>query len=136
RGVHYALGELELAAGNYERAETEFRAETELARGSAAAALKLGLALWNRGGTSEALAELKRSDALQPGMPETLLELGKALYASGDAGAAAACLERVLQVEKKTDIAQAAHFQLAQAYRKLGRTADAERELKLFQNAR
>jgi tetratricopeptide (TPR) repeat protein len=136
RGVHFAIGELELAAGNYDRAEAEFRAEVQLAPGSAAAAYKLGAVLANRGRTTEAIAELKKADALQPGMPETLLELGKAMNTAGDPKSASTYLEQVLQSEQKGDLAEAAHFQLAQAYRKLGRTADADREIKLFQSSR
>lgn len=136
RGVHYALGELYLESGDYEKAETEFRTEAKLAPGSAATAYKLGSVMLNRGQVSEALAELKRADQLQPRMPETLLELGKAMNASGDAKAAARYFEQLLETEDGTKLAEAAHFQLAQIYRKLGRTAEAEREMKLFQELR
>jgi len=136
REVHYAMGELSLAAGDYEKAEAEFRAEVQLAPGSAAAAFKLGLVLLNRGRMSEALSTLKRANELQPGMPETLLELGKALNSSGDPEAAVICLEQVLQSEQNTSLAEGAHFQLSQAYRKLGRGIDADRELALFQKLR
>jgi tetratricopeptide (TPR) repeat protein len=135
-GVHYALGQLYLEAGDYEKAEAEFRAEAQLAPGSAAAAYKLGLVLANLGRTAEALAEFRRADTLQPGMPETLLELGKLLAASGDASSAERYLKQVLSAERDTALAQAAHFDLARVYRKLGRTAEAEREMKAFQELR
>jgi tetratricopeptide (TPR) repeat protein len=136
RGVHYALGELFLESGDYERAEPEFRAETQLASGSAAAAYKLGLVLSNLGRTAEAVAEFKRADELQPEMPETLLELGKALNASGDAKSSEGYLRRVLALEQNSRLAESAHFELAQVYRKLGREADAEREMQAFQELR
>jgi tetratricopeptide (TPR) repeat protein len=136
RGVHYALGELFLEAGDYENAETEFRAEAQLAPGSAAAAYKIGLVLLNRGGLKDAIAELTRANALQPDMPETLLELGRAMNASGAPAIAAGYLEHALKLEEGTKVAEAVHFQLAQAYRKLGRALDAERELKNFQELR
>jgi tetratricopeptide (TPR) repeat protein len=136
RGVHYALGDLYLASADYEKAETEFRAEVQMTPGSAAAAYKLGVVLLNRGRGAEAIAELNRSNALQPGMPETLLELGKALNALGDASAAEKYLKQLLEQEQTSTLAQAAHFQLAQAYRKLNRAADAEREMKLFHEMR
>jgi hypothetical protein len=69
-------------------------------------------------------------------MPETLLELGKALNASGDAKSAEGYLRQVLAAEQETTLAQSAHFQLAQVYRKLGRAADADREMKAFQKLR
>jgi tetratricopeptide (TPR) repeat protein len=135
-GVHYALGQLFLEAGDYEKAEQEFREEAQLVPGSAAAAYKLGLVLVNRGRTAEALAQLKRAQTLQPAMPETLLELGKLMTASGDLKSAEAYLTQALASERGTSLAQAAHFQLAQVYRKLGRTSEAEREMKAFQELR
>lgn len=136
RGVHYALGEQYLQAGDYEKAEAEFRAETKLTPGSAAAAYKLGFVLFQRGRTQEAITELSRANRLQPGMPETLLELGKAMNASGDPASAEKYLRQLLEAEQGTKLAEAAHFQLSQAYRKLGRGAEAERQLRLFQELR
>jgi tetratricopeptide (TPR) repeat protein len=132
RGIHYALGDLYLASGDFEKAEIEFRAETKIAPGSAAAAYKLGSVLLNRGLVADAISELKRADALQPAMPETLLELGRAYNTAGDAAAAEKCLKQVVAREDTGALAQAAHFQLAQAYRTLRRDADAEHELSLF----
>jgi tetratricopeptide (TPR) repeat protein len=136
RGVHYALGELMLESGDYERAEAEFRAEAELAPGSAAAAYKLGLVLLNRGRLKEAAAELERAEKLRPGMPETLVELGKARSMAGDLTGAEACFLRALEVEKEGALAESAHFQLAEVYRKSGRAAEAARELRLFKELR
>lgn len=132
RGIHFAIGELLLESGDYEKAEAEFRAETKLAPGSAVAAYKLGLVLLNRGNVGAAVAELTRADTLQPDMPETLLELGKALTAAGDSAGAEKCFRKVIGIEPGSTLAEAAHFQLAQAYRKEGRSADADRETKLF----
>jgi tetratricopeptide (TPR) repeat protein len=132
RGIHYALGDLYLSSGDYEKAETEFRAETKLAPGSAPAAWKLGSVLLNRGQVADAISELKRADMLQPSMPETLLELGKAYNAAGQSAEAEKCLKQVIAQEATGPLAQAAHFQLSQAYRKLKRDADAEHELSLF----
>jgi len=136
RGIHYALGELQLAAGNYEKAEAQFRAEVQIAPGAAGPAYKLGVVLLNRGQLRASIAELKRANELQPGMPETLLELGKALNSSGNAEAAATYLQQVLQAEQDSKLAEAAHLQLAQAYRKLGKSEEAERELHLLQALR
>lgn len=136
RGIHLALGELILETGDYEKAEPEFRAEAELAPGSAVAAYRLGQVLLNRGRLKEAAAELQRADKLQPGMPETQVELGKALAASGDLAGAEGLFLQVLKTEQSSLLAQTAHFQLAQIYRKLGREVEADRELKAFQKLR
>ena len=136
RGVHFALGELHLDSGDYEKAEAEFRAEALLVPASAPAAYKLGLVLLHRGQTAEALSHLKRADRLLPGMPETQLELGKALLASGDEAGAEAAFRKVLESESTSPLAQAAHLQLSQLYRKQGRAADADRHLKLLRQLR
>jgi tetratricopeptide (TPR) repeat protein len=136
RDVHYALGELYLESGDYAKAEPEFRAEARLSPGSAAAAYKLGLVLANLGRTTEAIVELRRSDTLQPGVPETLVELGKALSASGDVASAEPLLQKALSKAQTGDLAAAVHFQLAHIYRRLGRAADADREMKAFQQLR
>ena len=136
RDVHYALGDLYLSSGDYEKAEIEFRAETKVAPGSAAAAWKLGSVLLNRGRVADAISELKRADTLQPSMPETLLELGKAYNTAGQAAEAEKCLKQVIAQEATGPLAQAAHFQLAQAYRKLRRDSEAEHEISLFREMR
>lgn len=136
RGVHFALGELYLGSGDYENAEREFREEAQMAPGSASAAFKLGIVLWNRGEIPSAVAELQRADALQPDMPETLLALGKATAAAGKADLAENLFQRVLELEQASSLAESAHFQLAELYRKLGRLSDSNREMKLFQEIR
>jgi Flp pilus assembly protein TadD len=107
-----------------------------LAPGSAAAARKLGIVLLNRGSIPDAVAELKRADALQPDSPETLLDLGKATAAAGDLASAEKLLRRVIEQAPGAVLVESAHYQLAQIYRKLARPADADLEMKLFQEMR
>jgi protein O-mannosyl-transferase len=125
-----------LESGDYEKAEEEFRAESQLVPGSSAAAFKFGSVLLHRGQLEAAIRELRRANELQPGMPETLLELGKALNAGGEPASAAECLQQLLKLEDSTPLAATAHFQLAESYRKLGRESDARREMALFQKLR
>jgi tetratricopeptide (TPR) repeat protein len=136
RGVHVAVGELYLGSGDYEKAEREFREEVRLLPGSAYAAYQLGAVLLNRGQVREAMAELKRANELQPEMPETLLEFGKATAAAGEFASAEKLFRQVLVLEQRSELAEAAHFQLAQIYRRMGRATDADREMKLFQEIR
>jgi Flp pilus assembly protein TadD len=79
---------------------------------------------------------LQRANALQPDMPETLLELGKANAAAGDVAVAEKLFQRAIELEQASTLAESAHFQLAQIYRRLGRPADSDREMKLFQEMR
>lgn len=136
RGVHAILGEIFLESGEYENAEREFRAEAQMVPGSALAAYRLGQVLLNRGQIQEAIAELRRSDKLQPETPETLLELGKGLTIAGELADAEKLLRKVLDAEKTSRLAESAHFQLAELYRRLGRSADADREISLFKELR
>ena len=92
--------------------------------------------LLKRGRARDAVAEFKRASELRPGMPETLLELGKATAATGDFASAEKLLRQVLERERASDVAESAHFQMAEVYRKLGRAADADRERRLFQEMR
>ncbi len=134
QGAHYALGEIALAAGDFPGAEKEFSQEATRFPGSAAAAFKLGFVFSNQGKAREALGALRQADELQPGMPETILELGKAEAATGDAAGAEKHFTHVVELEPDSNLAATAHFQLAQIYRKAGRAADADRELKRFKN--
>ena len=136
RGVHGALGELAQTAGELEAAEKEYEAETKLAPGSPEAAYRLGYIRLERGEAKAALVELERAEQLKPGMPETLLQLGRARVALGQWEAAEKALLGVLKQEKTSALAESAHFQLAAIYRKLGRTADAERETSAFRQIR
>ena len=131
-GVHLALGELFLSAGDYSQAEPHFRAEAELRPGSPEAAYKLGLVLLNLGRKDEALTELTRANQLAPDMPEILLELARALLAAGRLEEAEGRLQRLLQLEPASDLARAAHFQLAQICRRTGRDAQAKQHLESF----
>lgn len=136
RGVHLALGDLHLASANYAKAEAEFRAEARLTPASAVAAYKLGLVLTNLGQAGEARRELERADQLQPDMPETLLALGKARALAGNPAGAEQALQRVVKLEPASALAEAAHLQLAQIYRRLGRVAEADRETEALQRLR
>lgn len=133
RGVHMALGELAVESGDVEMAAREFAEEARLSPGSALAALRYGSVLLTRGESAAGLKELTRAAALQPDMPETLLELGKAEAAAGDPLRAESAWRRIVELEPDSALAETAHFQLSQLYRRLRRPADAERETQAFQ---
>lgn len=136
RGVHLALGELYLGAGDYEQAGREFRAEATLAPGDARAAYRLGSVLLNQGNTPDAIFYLKRANELRPDMPETLLDLAKGYGLAGELEPAEKLLRRLLELENSSQLAESAHFQLAQILRRLGKTTDAAREMSRFQELR
>jgi len=131
-GLHLELGELYARAQDWNKAEEQFRLETELQPGSAEAYYRLGEALLQLGKFGEARAALVHSDQLKQDMPETLYMLGKAAAAGGDNAFAQKCWTHVLKLENDTPLAAQAHFGLAGIYRKLGKTADADREMEQF----
>jgi hypothetical protein len=62
--------------------------------------------------------------------------LGKSEALLGNNPAAEKAFNRVIELEKTGDLAAQAHFGLAGIYRKEGKTADAARETRLFQEAK
>jgi tetratricopeptide (TPR) repeat protein len=89
--------------------------------------------LLQQGKAKEARPELQRANRLLPDMPETLYSLGKAATLEGDATAAEKAWNHLLEIETGTPLAAQAHFALAGLYRKQGKTAEAEREMKEFE---
>lgn len=131
--LHLELGQVFALASRWPEAEEQFRAETKLQPGNAEAAYRLGDALLRQGKAREAQSALERSNKLQAQMPETLYSLGKAESLNGDATAAEKSWLELLSVEKEGELAAQTHFALAGLYRKQGKTADADREMKEFQ---
>lgn len=132
RGVHLALGDLAVESGDVETAVKEFAEEFRLTPGTALAAFRYGKALLTKGASAEGLKVLRRADELRPEMPETLVELGKAEVAVGDPARAEKAWKKVIELEPESSLAETSHFQLAQLYRRLKRTADADRETQKF----
>jgi tetratricopeptide (TPR) repeat protein len=130
-----ALGRVYADASLWKQAEDEFRAEAKLEPGNAEAAYRLGSALLQDGNAHDALGELQRADQLQPDMPETLYSLGKANSLQGSYDAAEKAWNRVIELEKTGELASQSHFGLAAIYRKQGKSADAAREMKAFEES-
>jgi len=131
-GLHLQLGELYARAQQWDKAEEQFRLETGLQPGSAEAFYRLGEALLQLGKFHEAREALVHSDLLRADMPETLYQLGKAAAMDGDNTMAEKSWQHLLILEKNTPLAAQAHFGLSGVYRKLGKPADADREMEEF----
>jgi tetratricopeptide (TPR) repeat protein len=132
RGLHLELGLVYAGAGQWPKAEEEFRAETRLQPGNAEASYRLGSALLQEGKAHEAHLELDRANGLKTDMPETLYALGKAASADGDPAGAEKAWLHLLEVEKDTPLAAQAHFGLAGIYRKQGKAERASEEMTEF----
>jgi tetratricopeptide (TPR) repeat protein len=132
-GLHLELGLVYAGTARWDKAEEEFRVETKMQPGNPEAAYRLGGALLQQGKSHEARLELARADLLKPDMPETLYSLGKAASLDGNSAAAEKAWTRVIELEKESSLAAQAHFGLANLYRKQGKTAQAQHELREFQ---
>jgi tetratricopeptide (TPR) repeat protein len=131
--LHLELGQVYAMTSRWPQAEEQFRAETKLQPGNAEAAYRLGNTLLQQGKAHDACVELKRSNQLQPQMPETLYALGKASALDHDDVAAEKAWSQQLEVEKDGPLAAQAHFGLAGLYRKQGKTAKTEEQMREFQ---
>jgi len=87
----------------------------------------------NPGAAQKAEQLLKRAIELDGSRAEPRFELGNQLVKAGRAAEAVPYLEKATSLHPRN--AQA-HFVLARAYRALGRTQDAEREMQLFEKLR
>jgi tetratricopeptide (TPR) repeat protein len=131
--LHLELGQVYAMTSRWPQAEQQFRAEVKLQPGNAEAEYRLGEALLQQGKSRESRTELERADRLQPQMPETLYAIGKAAALDGDAAASEKAWISLLSIEKEGPLAAQAHFGLAGLYRKQGKTAEAEQQMREFQ---
>ena len=131
--LHLELGQVYAMTSRWPQAEQQFRAEVKLQPGNAEAEYRLGEALLQQGKSRESRTELERADRLQPQMPETLYAIGKAAALDGDAAASEKAWISLLSIEKEGSLAAQAHFGLAGLYRKQGKTAEAEQQMREFQ---
>jgi tetratricopeptide (TPR) repeat protein len=127
-GVHLAAGKALVAAGNLPAAVLEFRTELSIRPSSAETYYYLGTTLIRQGQGSEALTALSRADQIAPNTPGTLLAISEAASLAGDKTRAENSLMKLLEVVKEGDLAAQAHLELADLYRKAGKSADADRE--------
>ena len=121
-----------MGRGDLDAAETELRAEAGLTPGDAETAWRLGSVLLKKGQSKEALSELQRSDRLNPEMIETLFDLGRAYMAENQVEQAQAVFAHMIRIDDTGDLAAAAHLQLSQIARKLGRNEEAAEHLRRY----
>jgi len=129
-GTHYHLGNAYWKLLMWDPARKEFLAELANDPQNCQAQWKLGdILLEQQAEPQSALAELDKALALCPNLPEAREDRGRALLK----------LERYEEAAKDLQITAAAdpteprpHFLLSQAYRGLGRTQEAQAEMRTF----
>ncbi|HXJ91695.1 MAG TPA: tetratricopeptide repeat protein [Terriglobia bacterium] len=136
-GIHFALGQMILANSTDEPSRQEAENELKLALASdpnnAECEYLMGEIEWLRSKPDEALKHYRRALVLRPGYEDAQIAAGKSLARLGDVEGALKYLSAAVAADPQSE---AAHYQLSQIYRKLGRTQDAERESATFQKIR
>jgi len=125
--VHYLLGELYLYKSNVSKAIEEFELEQKLNPGYAGTYDRLGDSYSRIGKYDDAERALQRAILLDATATGPYILMGKVLIKKKDYASAATYLEKALRMDPSNYIT---HHLMGETYRGLGRTADAERELK------
>jgi len=125
--VHYLLGEFYLYKSNVPKAIDEFELEQRLNPAFAGTYDRLGDSYSRLGRYDEAERTLQRAILLDSTATGPYILMGKVLIKKKDFASATTYLEKALRMDPSNYIS---HHLIGEAYRGLGRTADAERELK------
>jgi tetratricopeptide (TPR) repeat protein len=129
-GAHYKLGDLYWSLSEWDEATREFEAELANDPGNCMAQWKLGDILLQQSlRPEEALADIDKSLAMCPNLVEARSDRGRLLVRLHRNEEAIPELQAAIQANAKDPTS---HFALAQAYRALGRTQEAQREMQLF----
>lgn len=126
--AHSLLGEIYLYKSRLPEAIEQFQKELALNPGDAAVYYKLADAYSRTQNYEEAEKLLQRSIWLESTSTGPYILMGKVLEKKGEAALAVRALQRAIAMDPNNPIP---HHLLGLAYRDLGRTEDAERELKL-----
>ena len=101
-------------------------------KNNAEARLLRGLILKEQGNRPAAIEELDKALSIRPDLVEARVQLAAYMLESGNATGAAPLLEGAVRYDNKNVLA---HLNLGDAYRLLGKTAEAKRELEWVQKA-
>jgi tetratricopeptide (TPR) repeat protein len=129
-GTHYALGNAYWSLRMWDPATEQLKAELVNDPTNCLAQWKIGnIVLEQHGNSDEALAAVQRALDMCPSLMQARLDRARALI-SLDRQADAV---KDLEIVEKADPAEpSTHFLLAQSYRALGKTQEAQAEMKIF----
>jgi tetratricopeptide (TPR) repeat protein len=132
-GLHFELAEMlstQKSPESQAEAETEYQAALAVNPSDAQAEVRLGDIAAKRNDLDAARTHYAKAVELQPNNTDAALGLARVFSSTGEPEKAAPLLEHAVQVDPTSALA---HFRLSTAYRQLGRTADAQRELDEYQ---
>jgi len=128
--AHYFSGLAQLHWEHGAEAIEEFKAALKLAPADPDVKVGLGYVLMQQGKQAEAIEVFRSVVAAHPENGNAQYQLGKLLLDGGRPEEAVSYLEAAARAMPQSDYV---HYQLQGAYRKESRTADADRELQLYQ---
>ena len=129
RLAHYQIAESLIRMDKPAEAIPELRQELALSPDDPNVQYSLAFALLQTSSKDEAFQLLRTITAAHPEMAQPQYQFGKLLLESGDTDTALLHFELAEQADPSLDHV---HYQLQATYRKLGRSADADREAKLY----
>jgi len=131
RGAHYNIGNIYWLEGKWNEAIAEFKQELGADQFNCLAHWKIANSLLNlREDQRTALSAAQTALQLCPDLAQAHLDLGRLLADSGDYPKAVEHYRRVLQLAPEESTA---HFHLATAYRRMGKTEEANAETRILQ---
>jgi tetratricopeptide (TPR) repeat protein len=128
--VHYAIAQADIGAGKWADAAKELDAELAVSPRDADATYTLGFVELQQSKNDAAMKLFEQVIAKHPDYANAQYELGKMLMDGGKAQQAVPHLEAAARLDPGKGYV---HYQLQAAYRKLSRTADANRELAIYE---
>jgi tetratricopeptide (TPR) repeat protein len=127
--AHFYLGLVDIRWEHWPEAQKEFQAELSIDPSDFVAQYHLGFVNLRQSKIEEAKALFLQVIAAHPDCANAQYQLGKILLDSGHLVDAAGHLEVAARLSPEADYM---HYQLQAAYRKLGRSAEADRELEIY----
>ena len=128
--VHYNIALADIRAGKWTDARTELNAELAVLPDDPDAMYDLGYVDMQESKNDDALKLFEQVIAKHPDYANAQYQIGKILFDRGQMQGAVPHLESAARLSPDKDYM---HYQLQKAYRGIGRTADADRELAIYQ---
>lgn len=128
--AHYYAGLAYIRWEHWQEAQNELQSELAIAPGDPDATYHLGFVALQEGKSDEAAKLFEQVLAAHPDYANAQYELGKILLDRGQIEQAVPHLEAAARLSPDKEYV---HYQLQAAYRKESRTADADRELAIYQ---
>jgi len=129
-GTHYKLGVAYLALSQLDSASEQFRAELAVDPANCTAHWRIGgVVLLKNGSPQEALAEINQALSACPSLTDARVDRARALIKLDRNAEALKDLEAAV---KANPTEASVHFLLAKTYRTLGRTQEAQAEMRAF----